>query len=130
AVALPSGETIEDEGSDRAPVDEVGEYLLDPDPSVIQARLIDQLALRLGARRIDESVPHLTGTEPVATALARCYRVEEVVERPRRRRRRRLKELQLGRITLASRGVELDLEKLRRELRVPGEEAAHIVFTR
>ncbi len=130
AVILPGEHVLEPSSDAVESIGAIGAVLLDPDPAVIQAGLVESLAQHLGARRIDWTVPHLTADQRVDSPFARSYRVTEVVERPLRQLRRRLKERRLGRITLASRGVTIDLEKLRPKLRVPGEESAHVIFTK
>jgi SAM-dependent methyltransferase len=130
ATLLPAGETLTEE----APADDAlaapDRVLYEPDPSILRAGLVCQLAARLRAARIDPTIAYLTAAEPAATPWARAYRVEEVLPFGLKRLREWLRARSVGRVTIKKRGSALDPEKLERDLRLRGDEARILFLTR
>ncbi len=79
ATLLPERHTLTDDGSGSEPVAGVGAYVYDPDPAVVRAHLIDELARLLGAWKLDSQVAYLSNDALVATPLARAYQVLDVL---------------------------------------------------
>ncbi len=75
ATLLPERHTLTDDGLGAEPVGPVGAYVYDPDPAIVRAHLIDELARRLGAWKLDAQIAYLSGDALVTTPLARAYRV-------------------------------------------------------
>lgn len=81
ATLLPGGHTLTDEGdgdgaATEVPVAPPGAILYDPDPAVVRAHLVQPLARRLGAWRLDPQIAYLCSDGPArATPFARAYRV-------------------------------------------------------
>lgn len=131
ATLLPGGESLSmaDDTGAPVPVTEPGMILYEPDGAVIRAHLVEALAQRLGARKIDDTIAYLTADEMVETAFARAFLVEEVMDFQLKRLRQRLRERNVGRVTVKKRGSPLEPEELQRRLRLEGEEEALIFLT-
>jgi len=79
ATLLPGAHTLTDEGEGAdVPVAPPGAVLYDPDPAVVRAHLVQPLARRLDAWRLDARIAYLCADgPPLATPFARTYRVLE-----------------------------------------------------
>ncbi len=131
ATLLPEGATLTDaDVPDTCPVTSPQAYLYEPDGAVIRAGLVRPLAQRLGLAQIDPEVAYLTGPAPLTTPFARGFAVDEVHPFSLKALNRRLAALQVGRVELKKRAFAVEPEALRPRLRLHGDEARTIVFTR
>lgn len=131
ATALPSGEQLTDADPSAAVLGPVGAYLYEPDGAVIRAGLVQQAAALLpGGRRIDEHLAYLSCDAPVSTALARGYRVLDVLPYSVKRLRAELKRREVGIVEIKKRGVDIDPAALRRELRPQGPASITVLLAR
>jgi len=105
-------------------------YLYEPDPAVIRAHVIGQLANQLGAAQIDREIAYLTGGRAIGTPFARCWRVIEWLPWNLKRLRVRLRALDVGAVTVKKRGSPLDTDALARQLAGDGSRALVVVLTR
>ncbi|MEQ8768768.1 MAG: class I SAM-dependent methyltransferase [Planctomycetota bacterium] len=130
ATLLPRGLTFAPDGEGPLPVAKVGELVLDPDPAIRQAGLVDEIGRSFGLSRIDVDGDLLTGDHVETTAPGRVYRVAEVAEPSVKKLRRRCRELGIGRVTVGHRGVSIDPARLEQQLRGKGDRVAHVILTR
>jgi SAM-dependent methyltransferase len=130
ATLLPSGETLTDAESVSDAVSPLRAILYEPDPSVLRAGLVRQLAAMLRAARIDPTIAYLTAEEAVPTPWAEAYRVEETMPFGLKRLRDWLRARSVGRVTIKKRGSPIDPEELERQLRLRGEEHRTLFLTR
>ena len=105
-------------------------YLYEPDPAVIRAHVIGQLANQLGAAQIDRAIAYLTADRAIETPFARCWRVIEWLPWNLKRLRVRLRALDAGAVTVKKRGSPLDTDALARQLCGDGSHALVVVLTR
>ncbi|MEU2613637.1 methyltransferase domain-containing protein [Micromonospora sp. NPDC007271] len=117
-------------GEAEAPVGPVRRYVHDPDPAVVRAHLLAELAEDLGGTLADPSIAYLYTDAPVASPFTRCLEVTDVLPFSLKRLRALLRERRVGRAEILKRGSALEPEKLRRDLKLVGEEAASLVLTR
>lgn len=138
ATLLPGGHSLEEpETAATAPVAPPGRYLYDPDPAVVRAHLIDALAVRLGAWKLDARIAYLSGDAPAKTPFARSYRVLDRQPYHLRRLRQYLIEARFWPEEIKKRRFPIQPEEFRRLLDMPpggrGEEgttAVTLVLTR
>jgi hypothetical protein len=130
ATLLPSGATLTGTGTALAPVGEIGDWLYDPDGAVVRAHLVAELAEILDATTLDPSIAYLTSAALVETPFARAYRVDEVMPFSLKRLRSELRARGVGRVEIKKRGSAVDVEQLRRDLRLSGDAGATVVLTR
>lgn len=121
ATLLPGGFTLTNI-ADKPPVavGPPGQYLYEPDGAVIRAGLVEELALQIGAAKLDEDIAYLTSDALVATPFARSFRILESLPFNLKRLNRRLNELEVGRVVVKKRGSPLDPQELERVLRLKG----------
>lgn len=112
------------------PVRQIGEYLYEPDPAVIRARLIGDLARDLGFGMLDEQIAYLTGDAAAQTPFAQGFRVREVLPVSESKLKKLLRERSIGRLEIKKRGMDVDPAQLRKRLALRGEHEATLILTR
>jgi hypothetical protein len=108
----------------------MGEYLYEPDGAVIRARLIGDLARRLGARMLSDGIAYLTSDTAQETPFAACFRITESLPFDERSLRKELAARGIGRLEIKKRGVDVDPAQLRKKLALKGGESATLFVTR
>ncbi|HEX5289299.1 MAG TPA: SAM-dependent methyltransferase, partial [Streptosporangiaceae bacterium] len=124
ATVLPGGDTLLPERGAAVPVAAPGAYLLDPNPAVTRAGLVQDLARRLGAWQIDPMIAFLAADEPVATPFARTLRVLESMPWNEKRVARRVRELGITAADIRRRGLAGDVDLIHRRLGLRANAAA------
>jgi hypothetical protein len=117
-------------GDRDAPLGTVREYLYDPDPAVVRARLVAEFAGTVGGALADPHIAYVFADRAEPTPYARCLRVTERLPFARKALRAALRVRGIGRLEIRKRGVAVDPAVLRRELRLAGEGAATLVLAR
>jgi hypothetical protein len=114
------------------PLREPGEYLLDPNPAVTRAGLVEDLARDLGgdAAKIDPQIAFLTLDRDVRTPFARTLRIRHSAPWNEKQFAKRLRELDVGAVDIRRRGLAGDVDQIRRRLKLAGKTRATIVITR
>lgn len=130
ATVLPGGDTLVADGGDPVAVGEPGEYLLDPNPAVTRAGLVEDLARRVGAHKIDDRIAFLASAGPVRTPFARTLRVLDSGPWHQKQLVQRLRRLDVGAVDVRRRGLAGDVDALHRGLRLHGSRRATLVMTR
>lgn len=130
ATLLPSEDTLAWEPCAPAPVGPPAAYLYEPDPAVIRAHLIDQMAWQIGAHKLDAEIAYLTADRLVATPFARAYPIWEAHPFHLKRLNARLRALGIGAVTVKKRGSAVDPDEFRARLQMtPGGPSAVVVLT-
>lgn len=119
-----------DSDSDDADTGLLGEYLYEPDGAVIRARLIGDLARRLGGRMLDPTIAYITADQPTPTPFARGFRVLERLPIDVPTLKRALAAREIGTLEIKKRGIDVDPAALRPKLALRGTETAVLVLTR
>jgi hypothetical protein len=123
-VSLPAGV------APYAPIAPPGEWLIEPDPAVIAAQAVDDLAAALGLWRLEAGLAWLFGDKPVDTPLARSFRVlADVPGRPRDVAHA-VRQFGGGTVEVKTRGVKLDTDRLQRQLAGRGSRPLAILWCR
>ncbi|NJN14833.1 MAG: SAM-dependent methyltransferase [Oscillochloris sp.] len=104
-------------------------WLYEPDPAVIRAGLVRELATRLGLAQLDPSIAYLTGDQFVATPFARGWPIYEWLPFQLKRLNARLRELDAGAVTVKKRGSPLDTDILAKRLSGTGTQALVVTLT-
>jgi hypothetical protein len=117
-------------GSDTAPVGATRSYVYDPDGAVVRSHLVAEFARQTGGVLADASIAYTWADRPIQTPFARCFAVDEVLSFSLKRLRAALRDRQVGRLEILKRGSALDVEALRKELRLSGPASASLLLTR
>lgn len=107
-----------------------GAYLIDPDPAVTRAGLVETLGAQLRAWKIDAQVAFLSADHPVETPFGRCLEVEASMPWSLARLKEALRGLDVGTVDIRKRGSAVDVDELQRRLKLKGSRAATVVLTR
>jgi SAM-dependent methyltransferase len=110
------GDTLVAEPGPPVPVAAPGAYLLDPNPAVTRAGLVEDLARRIGAWKIDPMIAFLAADEPVTTPFARTLRVLESMPWNEKQVARRVRELGITAADIRRRGLAGDVDLIHRRL--------------
>jgi len=124
-----SGATLLPQNIPAPPVDRPRAYLYEPDPAVIRAGLLGELAaeLELAMARLDESIAYLTADEAIPSRWARVWPVLDWMPFQLKRLRAALRARGVGRVTVKKRGSAIAPEELIRRLKLDGDGAAAVV---
>jgi hypothetical protein len=131
ATILPALRTITGMPKQPLPVAAaVDRYVFDVDPAVLAARLKGVLASQHGLTAVASGATYLTGPRAIEDVALACFEVADVFPLEPRKLARYLAERAIGILEIKKRGVEIDPEKLRRELKPRGDNAATLLVTR
>lgn len=131
ATLLPSGITVTDSGfNGDCAVQAPGRYIFEPDPAVIRAGLVRNVGAVLGLWQIDKRIAYLSGDDLCASLLVQPFEVEESLRFGVKTLRRRLLERDVGVLEIKKRGVGVNPDALRRQLKLRGSKTSTLVLTR
>jgi len=88
------------------------------------------LAAQHNLQAVTAGVAYLTADEPRSSPLLSAFEVLDVIPYRPKVLKTWLRARQIGRLEVKKRGVELDPEQVRRELHLPGDEAATLLLCR
>lgn len=129
ATVLPGGQTIEGTGEQRSPLRSPLNYLYEPDPAVLRAHLVGDLAAQLDAAQLDPDIAYLTAEKSINTPFARCWQIEDWFPFQLKRLRAYLRERQVGHVVVKKRGSPLEPEALIRQLKLKGDQSRVVFLT-
>lgn len=129
ATMLPAGVSLVYEPVEPIEVRSPRGYLYEPDGAVIRAHLVEQLATRIGATKIDPEIAFLASDTRVETPFARAFRIDEVMPFNLKRLRSWLRERAIGHVVVKKRGSPIDPQVLEHQLRPEGDNSAVVVLT-
>lgn len=131
ATLLPEGHTIVGREDAAVPVRAPGSYLLDVDPAVTRAGLVDELGETMGeCWKIDPRIGFLSADAPMQTPFGRPLRIEASLGWNLKRLNEALRALDIGRADIRKRGSPVDVDELHRKLKLRGSRSATVVLTR
>jgi hypothetical protein len=111
-------------------VPETGDWLLDPNPAVTRAGLVEDLARDTGAAKIDTEIGFLVASVRVETPFARMLPVVASLPWHEKRIRSALRKLDAGPVDIRRRGLAGDVDAITKRLRGKGPRRLTIAMTR
>ncbi len=111
-------------------VGELGAYVYEPHGAIIRARLIGDLARKLGAHALDEHIAYLSADELLATPFADAFRVLEVLPIDAKKISGALVKRDIGSVEIKKRGVDIDPAAFRTKLTLRGPGTATLLLMR
>lgn len=131
ATLLPSGATLTgDPFLARGPVGPLGQFLYDPDPAVVRAGLIDILAETGGFHRLDAAEEYLTSATRIASPFVRTFEVLDELPHNQKELSRAIAARSIGELEIKCRHVPVDVNALRRKLKLTGTERLVLFIAR
>jgi THUMP domain-like/Methyltransferase domain len=130
ATLLPVGATLTSNtaADELPPTGQLRRYLYEPDDAVVRAHLIGDLARSLDGVLLDASTAYITSDTLVATPFAQVFEVDDAMPFSLKRLRTALRERKVGAATIMKRGSAIDVEQLRRDLKLSGDAEAVVVL--
>lgn len=122
---LPQGE---DPVDSHEPVP--GQWLLDPNPAVTRAGLVEDLARSLDATKIDAEIGFLITDHAIETPFARSLQIIGSMPWHEKQLKRFLREIKAGPIDIRRRGLPGDVDAITKRLRGSGATPVTIAMTR
>ena len=110
--------------------DEPGRFLFDPAPSIIAAHLLGAIAQHHDLRSLGAGGAYLTGDSPLAESLLAEFEIQESMPLRTPAVAQWLAARHVGRVEVKKRGVTIDPEKFRRDLKLRGDNEATVILTR
>jgi SAM-dependent methyltransferase len=130
ATVFPGGHTLVARPGPPVPCAPPGAFLLDPNPAVARAGLVEDLARRLGAWKLDPRIAFLAADAPQRTPFGRWLRVDASLPWNLKRLRALLRQRRVGTVEVRKRGSAVDAAALTARLRLRGDQRATVVLTR
>lgn len=115
ATALPAGVSLWARGV-RAPVQAPGGFFYEPDPAVIRAGAVGDLAVLLDLWQIDADIAYLSGDALTPTPLARAWHILDHHAFDLKWLNRRLRAMQAQVVAVKKRGSPIEPEPFRKRL--------------
>jgi hypothetical protein len=128
--AAGSAELTAAADSDDVDTRPLGEYLYEPDGAVIRARLIGDLARRIGAGMVSERIAYLTSDRLEPTPFAAPFRIVADLPLDEKTVKRELRARRIGVLEVKKRGSDIDPAVFRKKMAPSGPNAATVILTR
>ena len=131
ATLLPDEQTLIERPGAQVELAEPGAFLLDPDPAVTRAGLVEELGESLGACwKIDPQIAFLSADHPLRTPFGRTLQIESSRPWGLAGLREELRRLDVGVVDIRKRGSAVDVDEIQRRLKLTGQRKATVVLTR
>lgn len=114
---------------DQKPLSPPRAWLIEPDPAIIRAGLVADMAQKWGVFMLDEQIAYLTGDYHPHNAWARAWRIDDWMPFNLKKLRAYLRERHIGQITVKKRGSPITPEALIAQLKPKGDNACTLVLT-
>ncbi len=116
--------------SPNAELAEIGEYVYEPDNSLIRSGLIADFAKPLGLTLISPEIAYLSSNEKISSPWLKGYKVIDNLVFDRKKLKAYVRENNIGILEIKKRGSDMSPEELRKQLAPKGEGAATLIVTR
>lgn len=132
AISPPTPRTITGIPDMPIPIGAIDNFLFDTDPAVSAARLSGAIAAEHNLSALSAGPTYLTGPTSIDDAALACFQVTDVLPLQLKQLARYFRARSIGRLEIKKRGreLEVDPEKLRRSLKLRGENAATLLIAR
>lgn len=115
--------TVDTSAIPKASAPDTGEVLIDPDPAIVRAGLVRDLAAATGSRMADDHLAYLVAADPLTAQLEHAGRQWRLVHVGPYRKRELADACAahgIGHVDITGRGRSLDAARVRKDLRLPG----------
>jgi SAM-dependent methyltransferase len=117
-------------GTTDAPVGTPRRYLYDPDGAVVRSHLVAEFASTVDGVLADPRIAYVFADAPTATDLGTLFEVMAELPYGLKALRAALRAHDIGAVEIRKRGLAVDPDQLRRELRLSGTASATLVLMR
>ena len=131
ATVLPEGDSLAgdplDAYAERTPL---GNYLYDPDPSIVRSGLVDLLCDREGFSRLDDTEEYLTSENYINSHFARGFEVLDELPNNARDIRRYFRNGDFRSVEIKCRHIPINAEAVRKKLPLKGTQPVVLFYAR
>lgn len=113
-----------------APLAEPRGWLVEPDPALLRAGLVQAVAVEFGGALLDETIAYFTTDAEPQSPWLRSWRVLDWMPFNLKRLRAYLRERSVGEVTVKKRGSALSPEELIAKLKLKGDQSRVLALTR
>ncbi len=106
----------------------IDDYLFEPDAAVLAAGLQNELARQHGIAAIQHDIAYYTGDRPCDDLALSCFAVDEFLSLDVKQLAGIIRARQIGQLEIKKRGVNIDPETLRRQLKPNGPNSATLLI--
>lgn len=106
------------------------DWLIEPDPAIIRAGLVRDIAATHDGMMLDETIAYFTTSNDPNDVWLRAWQIRDWMVFNLKKLRAYLREHNIGTVTVKKRGSRLTPEELIPKLKLKGEESATLVLTR
>jgi hypothetical protein len=97
---------------------------------VVRAHLVAEFASLVDGTLADPAIAYVWADRPTQTPFGRCFAVDEILPFSLKRLRAALRAREVGRLEILKRGSALDIDSLRKDLRLAGPNSSSLLLTR
>ncbi len=130
ATVLPVKASLIQPGEHDISVRPPGEYMYEPDPCVIRAHMVEELASRIGAWNLDAQIAYISSDTLTETPFAQAYKIIEAMPFKPKAVKQRLRALGIGHVIVKKRGVPFEPREIEKQLSASTGVEAILVLTR
>jgi len=116
--------------SDEKPIAPPSGWLIEPDPALIRAGLVQDVAEKWGMTMLDDTIAYLTSDHHPQSEWARAWQIWDWMPFNLKKLRTYLRERNIGRITVKKRGSPITPEGLIAQIKPKGDNTCTVVLTR
>jgi hypothetical protein len=116
--------------SPNADLASLGEFIYEPDNSLIRSGLIADFAKPLGLTLISPDIAYLSSNKKISSPWLKGYKVIDNLVFDRKKLKAYVRENNIGILEIKKRGSDVSPEELRKQLSPKGEGAATLIVTR
>lgn len=109
---------------------EPGAWLVEPDPALLRAGLVQDVAARFNAHLLDDTIAYLTSAEKPVSPWLRSWRILDWMPFNLKHLRAYLRDRHIGHVTVKKRGTAVTPETLIPQLKLKGDQHCVLVLTR
>ncbi|MDQ7026738.1 MAG: SAM-dependent methyltransferase [Anaerolineae bacterium] len=111
------------------PITEPQGWLCEPDPSILRAKLVKDIAYEYRGAMLDETIAYFTTAEKPNSVWIRAWQIIDWMPFNLKKLRAYLRSRNMGTITVKKRGSPITPEELIRKLKLTGDNACTLVLT-
>ena len=121
---------FEGTGLERAETSELGQFLYEPDNSLIRSQLMGEFANQQNLTTVSDGIAYLSSDNLTQSPWLKAYELVENLPLDEGAIRKALAARGIGKLEIKKRGVDITPEQLRPKLKLKGEGAASLILTK
>jgi len=129
ALLLPQARSLE-ANQKQIKVGGIKSFLYEPDAAIIRAGLVQDLGAEISAELVDSHLALLTSDEIINSHFCKRYKVKGQMNFNRKQLQKYLRQQQIGKLVIKTRGFNQSVEQFRRKLKLKGANSALLFILR